>query len=283
MTSPWSSTDFPYTCLRDRQRTLALRTAIERTVRPGDVVLDAGAGTGILSLLAARAGASRVFAVESDPVLVRYLRRTVELNGLDEVIVVQQAEAQDFASAEVSVLLIEMVETGLIEESLVSVWNGLVSTGAVTSATRCVPAGYATYAELGTVDPHFYGFAVAAIRHDWSFYDHRPAAWMPSSFSPVTQPQLVWSTTLRGRVVEPQVEVRIPVPDTGRPIDAVRITGVVRLPGSATFRDSPTMNGPKIIPLWPPDDPDWSTVTALRLRYTMSGGFGSFDSTWEMG
>jgi SAM-dependent methyltransferase len=283
MTSPWSSTDFPYTCLRDRERTLALRAAIEHTVRPGDVVLDAGAGTGILSLLAARAGASRVFAVESDPVLVRYLRRTVGLNGLDEVIVVQQADASEFASAEVSVLLIEMVETGLIEESLVSVWNGLVSTGAVTSATRCVPAGYATYAELGHVDQDFYGFPVAAIRHDWSFYDHRPAAWTPSSFTPVTKPELVWSGRLEGRRIEPEVVVRIPVSRTGRPIDAVRLTGIVDLPGSADFADSPTMNGPKIIPLWPPSDFDWSTLTAVHLRYTMSGGFGSFDCSWETG
>jgi hypothetical protein len=281
MTSPWSSTDFPYACLRDRERTLALRAAIEHTVRRGDVVLDAGAGTGILSLLAARAGASRVFAVESDPVLVRYLRRTVELNGLEDVIIVQRADAQGFASAEVSVLLIEMLETGLIEESLVSVWNGLVATGAVTSATRCVPAGYATYAELGSVDPDFYGFPVAAIRHDWSFYDHRPSAWTPSSFAPATQPELVWSTRLRGQLIEPAVEVRIPVSDTGRPVDAVRLTGIVDLPGSSGFSESPTMNGPKILPLWPPNQLDRSTLTAVHLRYTMSGGFGSFDCTWE--
>jgi SAM-dependent methyltransferase len=281
MTSPWSSTDFPYTCLRDRERTLALRAAIEHTVRPGDVVLDAGAGTGILSLLAARAGALRVFAVESDPVLVRYLRRTVELNGLQDVITVQQADAEHFASAEVSVLLMEMVETGLIEESLVSVWNGLVSTGAVTSATRCVPAGYATYAELGKVDPDFYGFPVAAIRHDWSFYDHRPAAWTPSVFTPVTRPALVWSAELRGQSIEREVGVRIAVPDPGRPIDAVRLTGVVDLSGSSGFAESPTMNGPKIVPLWPPDDLDPSTLTAVHLRYTMSGGFGSFRYSWE--
>ena len=51
----WSSTDFPYTCLRDRRRTATLAEVVTATVRPGDVVLDAGAGTGILALYAARA------------------------------------------------------------------------------------------------------------------------------------------------------------------------------------------------------------------------------------
>ncbi|MCM8745641.1 50S ribosomal protein L11 methyltransferase [Thermomicrobium sp. CFH 73360] len=57
---------------------------IERIIRPGDVVLDAGAGSGILSIAALKLGAASVTAIELDPVASDVLRANLTQNGVLE-------------------------------------------------------------------------------------------------------------------------------------------------------------------------------------------------------
>jgi hypothetical protein len=59
--------------------------AIELLVKPGSVVLDLGAGLGIHALLAARAGADRVYAVEPQPV-INAAATAARANHLDRTI-----------------------------------------------------------------------------------------------------------------------------------------------------------------------------------------------------
>ena len=69
--------------LADRSRVDAFERALREMVRPGDVVLDLAAGTGILSFLACRAGAARVYAIESTS-LVEEGRAVAHANGLGD-------------------------------------------------------------------------------------------------------------------------------------------------------------------------------------------------------
>jgi protein arginine N-methyltransferase 1 len=71
----------------DGTRMEAYARAIARVVTPGSVVVDLGAGTGICSLLAARAGARQVHAIEANPA-VWMLREIAAENGMADRIII---------------------------------------------------------------------------------------------------------------------------------------------------------------------------------------------------
>lgn len=56
--------------------------ALEELIRGGESVLDAGTGTGILAIAAAKLGAGRVTAVDISPAACREARRNAELNSV---------------------------------------------------------------------------------------------------------------------------------------------------------------------------------------------------------
>lgn len=76
------------TGLHPTTRSCLLR--LEEVVQPGVTVLDVGAGSGILSIAAARLGAGPILAVDSDGVAVRVARENAALNGLAGQIAVEQ-------------------------------------------------------------------------------------------------------------------------------------------------------------------------------------------------
>jgi len=41
----WSTTDYPYRCLKDKIRTSAFCEAIHKVVKKGDIVIDVGSGS----------------------------------------------------------------------------------------------------------------------------------------------------------------------------------------------------------------------------------------------
>jgi Ribosomal protein L11 methyltransferase (PrmA) len=68
--------------LSDHARVSAYRSAIHEIVKPGSVVLDLGAGTGIMGLLACEAGAARVYSIEADSI-IGLSREICQANGFN--------------------------------------------------------------------------------------------------------------------------------------------------------------------------------------------------------
>jgi protein arginine N-methyltransferase 1 len=70
-----------YLC--DEVRLAAFNSAVLSTVRPGDIVLDLASGTGIMGLLACRAGAQRVYSIE-EGAICEVARQVAIANGFGD-------------------------------------------------------------------------------------------------------------------------------------------------------------------------------------------------------
>lgn len=102
--------------LADTCRTHTFERAIAAQVKDGMSVADVGSGSGILSFFAARAGAARVYALESTA-MIDDSRRVAEANGLDDRLSFVQGDAARFISPEpVDVVMGEWAGMMLFEE-----------------------------------------------------------------------------------------------------------------------------------------------------------------------
>jgi len=78
--------------LQDEVRVSAWRQAILETVRPGDVVVDLGSGSGLLGFFACQAGARRVYAIEQDDI-IECARQLAAANGFQDRMVFIQGNS----------------------------------------------------------------------------------------------------------------------------------------------------------------------------------------------
>lgn len=69
--------------------------ALERTVKPGDEVIDVGTGSGVLSIAAAMLGAKHIRAYDLDEVAVTQARLNTKLNKVNEKIDISQNNLLD--------------------------------------------------------------------------------------------------------------------------------------------------------------------------------------------
>jgi type I protein arginine methyltransferase len=94
--------------IADSIRTNAYAAALRAAIKPGATVVDIGAGTGVLSLLACRYGAARVYAIEPNPA-VTLTAESARLNGFaDRVVVVADLSTNFMPDSPVDVVVSDL-------------------------------------------------------------------------------------------------------------------------------------------------------------------------------
>jgi predicted RNA methylase len=143
-------------CLFDERRVEHFRRAILDTVRPGDIVVDAGSGTGLLGMFAAVAGAARVYCVEISPGYIGVIEENARRNGLDDRIVVIHADATTVVLPEdVDVIVCEVLSAGLFYEPQLQIIENLRAF--LRSGGSIIPSSVENYVDLVRAQDTLYG------------------------------------------------------------------------------------------------------------------------------
>jgi ribosomal protein L11 methyltransferase len=101
----------------DHETTRGVMRLLSRHLRRGDTVADLGAGSAVLSIAAAKLGASRVVAIEIDPEAIGNAEENVERNGVPGSVSVIEGDAMLLLPlvAPVRVVLANIISSVLLE------------------------------------------------------------------------------------------------------------------------------------------------------------------------
>ncbi|XP_054720388.1 protein arginine N-methyltransferase 9-like [Uloborus diversus] len=116
-----------FVMLNDSHRNMAYHRAIKRAVKSGyNQVLDIGAGTGILSMMAVDAGAEKVYACEASEIMSAVLQNVIETNNKDITAFSKFSTdlcVPDDLPEKVSLIVTEIFDAGLFGEHVLETLN----------------------------------------------------------------------------------------------------------------------------------------------------------------
>jgi len=274
--------------LHDTRRTGAYLAAIDAAVRPGDVVLDLGTGSGVLAVSAARAGARHVYAIEATDI-ADVAERVFAANGVaDRITLIRGWSKQIELPERADVLVAELIGNDPFEEELlettIDARERLLQPGA-----RLVPDGLTVLARpllLPEADVGLHAVGHAAIESWKQAYgidfepllDAAPSARtysstdgpITASWQPVGAPVVLAEVDLAA-AGDASIDTRADLVVEGAWLNAVAMTFSAALYGDITHTLDPWRwpASSWSTPVWVFGDPvRVPTGTVLSVRYT---------------
>jgi predicted RNA methylase len=264
MSDFWSMNEGTFYCLYDKKRTLAFKKAILNTVKKGDVVLELGAGSGVLSMFAADAGARKVYAIELDVANIHSLKSSVKSNGYDKQIEVLHADATTIDLPEkVDVIICEMIATGLVEELQIPAMNNALRFAKKT--TKVLLKEYNIALDLVNEKNTFYNKQFDVIRYE--FPDLKDLKSKPLSERKIIR-SIDFSKPVRKTLLKEKGQFTIT--ENGI-INGLRLSADTVFSDNSTFDYSISYSFPAILPI-DPIEVKRGDICEFSISYSMCEG-----------
>jgi predicted RNA methylase len=262
----WSMTEGVFNCLIDAKRTSAFKNAIENSVKPGDIVVDMGTGTGVLAMFAAKMGAKKVYAIENDPKNVMTLHKTFKLNGYNNIVVIEGDVTKINLPEKVDVIIGEMIATALIEELQVPAMNNILRFS--KKNTRVVLNKFESYLDLVSSNNEYYGYKFDIIRYEYP--DENQLKCYPHS-----DKILYSSVDFSKKTVKKKINLKYDIKiNKNGTINALRLSSKTIFIDKTNFDYSFAYSYPIVLPI-ESIDVKIADKVSVSISYTLCGGWNS--------
>jgi protein arginine N-methyltransferase 1 len=114
----FASLDYQEVMLADPIRVNTYAEGLRRVVKPGDVIVDLGTGTGILAMLASRNKPRKIYALEHNNV-IELAKFVADRNGIDCIEFVQKNSREFTSEEKVDLIIHEQIGDFLFEENMI--------------------------------------------------------------------------------------------------------------------------------------------------------------------
>lgn len=269
----FSSIDFVAQCLVDNERTVAFQKAIKRIIKKDDTVLDLGTGSGVMALLAAKAGAKKVIAVEIDSLVAQTPQNAICLNNLEDKMSLLIGDAQKCIFPEntkFNVVISEMLTTGMVDESQVRAINNLHDKRNVDGSTIFLPYRHDTFISLSSANFVFFGIKIPMILHLWKWHN-----WKKLRIKQMTDNLLLNSIYFNKRNDEKfEATLTFEVKKTGT-INSLCLTSRTFLTNKIFLDDTEALNAPMLIPIAKKTVKKGQQIK-LKINYIFGDGYNKF-------
>lgn len=264
---------YHYEMVADYNRVLPFRKAIEQ-VSDGRVVLESGTGSAILSLIAARAGAERVYTFEVDPEVGRIAQDNIRRSGFRNVVYTQKdildVTIADLDGRPPGVVIAENLSTWQVTEPEISVLNHINKSLAIDSTIR-LPTRIMNYLE--------------AVESQYRFEDLVDVRTYYFQFSGIQAPNVLSRPVLVDEVDLREVNptsirktISVEICATGI-LNSLRLTSPLEICQDIGFDGSDSLMPPVVIPL---QEDMWvhrGDRVCIEIRYTAGGDWEHFRCT----